>query len=121
MNPTQNEAANQSEEEKDINLLDVLTALGEEKLTFLVVIILAVLIGLAQSLTMTPVFAARTLFLPAQQAGANSMLSSLSGLSGLSGFSRFSFGINGVNSGSGLYSSSSTAMMDILGSLISNR
>ena len=86
MNHTHNEAANQPEEEKDINLLDLLIALGEEKLTFLAVIIVAVLIGLAQSLTITPVFAARTLFLPAQQAGANSMLSSLSGLSGLSGF-----------------------------------
>ena len=58
MNPNLTDAATQLEEEKDINLLDVLIALGEEKLTFLVVIFLALLIGLYQSLFMTPVFAA---------------------------------------------------------------
>jgi tyrosine-protein kinase Etk/Wzc len=102
MNPNQTEAATQLEEEKDINLLDVLAALGEEKLTFFVVIFLALLIGLFQSLTMTPVFAAKTSFLPAQQLGGNSMLTSLSGLSGLSSLSGLS-GIGGVKTSEELY------------------
>jgi tyrosine-protein kinase Etk/Wzc len=108
MNPNQNEVATQPEEEKDINLLDVLTALVEEKLTFFVVIFLALLIGLVQSLTMTPVFTARTSFLPAQQAGANSMLTSLSGLSSLSSLSGLSnlpnlSGFGGVKTSEDLY------------------
>ena len=105
MNPNQTDAATQLEEEKDINLLDVLTALGEEKLTFLVVIFLALLIGLFQSLTMTPVFVARTSFLPAQQAGANSMFTSLSGMSGMSGLSGLSglSGFGGVKTSEELY------------------
>ena len=105
MNPNQTEEATQLEEEKDINLLDVLTALGEEKLTFFLAIFLATLIGIVQSLTMTPVFAARTSFLPAQQAGANSMLTSLSGLSGLSGLPGLSglSGFGGAKTSEELY------------------
>ncbi len=74
--------------------MDVLTALGEEKLTFVAVTFVACLIGVASSLLMTPIFSARAVIMPAQQGGgASSALASLGALSGLAGLSGFAGGI----------------------------
>ena len=78
------------EEESEINLLDVLIALGQEKLTVIVVTVLAVVYGVVISLTTPPTYLARTSIMPTQQGGGASALPGLSGLAGLSGLSGLS-------------------------------
>ncbi len=76
--------------------MDVLTALGQEKLTFIMVTVLAGLIGVATSLNMTPIFSARAVIMPAQQGGgASSALASLGGLAGMAGMA----GLAGLTGG----------------------
>ena len=75
------------EEESEINLLDVLIALGQEKLTVIVVTVLAVVYGVVISLTTPPTYLARTSIIPTQQGGGASALPGLSGLAALSGLS----------------------------------
>jgi len=80
-------------------LMDVLTALGEEKLTFIMVTVLAGLIGVATSLTMTPIFSARAVIMPAQQGGgASSALASLGGLAGMAGMAGMAGLTGGIRS-----------------------
>ncbi len=74
--------------------MDVLTMLGEEKLTFVAVTFVACLIGVAASLLMTPIFSARAVIMTAQQGGgASSALASLGALSGMAGLAGLSGGI----------------------------
>ncbi len=77
------------EDESEINLLDVLIALGQEKLTVIGVTVLAAVAGVVISLITPPTYVARTSIMPAQQGGASALagLSGLAGLAGLSGMS----------------------------------
>ena len=75
------------EEESEINLLDVLVALGQEKLTVIVVTVLAAIVGVVISLTTPPTYVARTSIIPAQQSGASALGAGLGGLAGLAGLS----------------------------------
>ena len=78
------------EDESEINLLDVLIALGQEKLTVVVVTVLAAIAGVVISLITPPTYVARTSIMPAQQSGGASALAGLSGLTGLAGLSGMS-------------------------------
>jgi len=78
------------EYESEINLLDVLIALGQEKLTVIGVTVLAAIAGVVISLITTPTYVARTSIMPAQQGGGASALAGLSGLVGLAGLSGIS-------------------------------
>jgi tyrosine-protein kinase Etk/Wzc len=81
------------EAESEINLLDVLIALGQEKLTVLAATVLAAVAGVVISLITPPTYMARTSIMPAQQSGVASALADLSGLSGMAGLSGMSGGI----------------------------
>jgi tyrosine-protein kinase Etk/Wzc len=78
------------EDESEINLLDVLIALGQEKLTVTVVTLLAAIAGVVISLITPPTYMARTSIMPAQQGGGASALAGLSGLAGLAELSGMS-------------------------------
>ncbi|HEY8101582.1 MAG TPA: GNVR domain-containing protein [Burkholderiaceae bacterium] len=73
--------------EDGVSLIDVITAIGEEKRTIFGFAIFFTLIGLIVSLSLPNVFTAKTTFLPPQQnqSGAASALASLGGLAGLAG------------------------------------
>ena len=75
------------EDEDEISLLDLLIALGEEKLTLLMTPLLASLTAVAVVLWMTPTFTAKTVIMPPQQSqsAASSALASLGALAGLAG------------------------------------
>jgi uncharacterized protein involved in exopolysaccharide biosynthesis len=75
------------EDESEINLLDVLIALGQEKLTVIGVTVLAAIVGVVISLITPPTYVARTSIMPAHQGGGESALAGLSGLAGLAGLS----------------------------------
>jgi len=81
------------EAESEINLLDVLTALGQEKLTVIVVTLLAAISGVVISLITPPTYVAQTSIMPAQQTVGASALAGLSGLPGLAGLSGMSGGV----------------------------
>ena len=97
--PSSQPAANplpeiQSDEaEFEINLLDVLIAIGQEKLTVVVVTLLAAISGVVISLITPPTYVARTSIMPAQQSGGASALAGLSGLAGLAGLPGVSGGV----------------------------
>jgi uncharacterized protein involved in exopolysaccharide biosynthesis len=76
-----------SEDEDEISLLDLLIALGEEKLTLLMTPLLTSLTAVAVVLWMTPTFTAKTVIMPPQQSqsAASSALASLGALAGLAG------------------------------------
>jgi tyrosine-protein kinase Etk/Wzc len=76
--------------ESEINLLDVLIALGQEKFTVIVLTLLAAFAGVVISLTTPPTYVARTSLMPAQQGGGVSALASFSGLASLAGLSGMS-------------------------------
>jgi tyrosine-protein kinase Etk/Wzc len=78
------------EDESEFNLLDVLIALGQEKLTVIGVTLLAAIAGVVISLITPPTYVARTSIMPAQQSGGVSALAGLSGLAGLAGLSGMS-------------------------------
>ena len=75
------------EDEDEISLLDLLIALGEEKLTLLMTPLLTSLTAVAVVLWMTPTFTAKTVIMPPQQSqsAASSALASLGALAGLAG------------------------------------
>lgn len=79
-----NEAPMQTEAppEADISLMDLATAVGEEKFTVAGVAAVCTAIGLAVSLLLPPIFTARTTLLPPQQAqgGAGAMAANLGAL-----------------------------------------
>jgi tyrosine-protein kinase Etk/Wzc len=76
----------QENTESDINLLDLLIALGQEKWTLVVVTFLAALAGVVVSLNTPATYVSRTSIMPSQQSlGGGVSLSGLAGLAGLSG------------------------------------
>jgi tyrosine-protein kinase Etk/Wzc len=78
---------NTQDDEPDINLLDLLIALGQEKLTLMVVTFLGALIGVVVSLITPETYISRTTIMANQQSGGSGSggLAALSGLSGLAG------------------------------------
>ena len=87
----------QDNTEPDINLLDLLIALGQEKWTFIVVTVLAALTGIVVSLVTPATYVSRTSIMPSQQSGggggALASLGNLAGLSGLGALSNVAAGI----------------------------
>jgi uncharacterized protein involved in exopolysaccharide biosynthesis len=81
----------QENTEPDINLLDLLIALGQEKWTLIVVTFLAAIIGVVVSLITPATYVSRTTIMPSQQSGGGggglSGLGSLAGLAGLGALS----------------------------------
>lgn len=81
----------QENAEPDINLLDLLITLGQEKWILLVVTIIAALCGIVVSLITPATYVARATILPSQQSvGSGGGLGALAGLSGLSGLAGIS-------------------------------
>ena len=78
----------QENTELEINPLDLLIALGQEKWTLIVVTFLAGLTGVVVSLTTPATYVARTSFMPSQQSSAGG--GALVGLAGLSGLADLS-------------------------------
>ena len=72
-------------DEDEISLLDLATALGEEKATLFVIPLITTLVAVVVSLLMTPVFTAKTVVMPPQQQHAAAALASLGGLASLAG------------------------------------
>jgi len=74
-------------DEDEISLLDLATALGEEKATLFATPLITTLVAVVVSLLMTPIFTAKTVVMPPQQqqSGAAAALASLGGLAGLAG------------------------------------
>ena len=91
VNPTPEMSS--GEDESEINLLDVLIALGQEKLTIIVVTLLSAIAGVVISLMTPPVYVAQTSIMPAQQSGNASALAGLSGLAGMPGLSGMTGGV----------------------------
>ena len=76
----------QENTEPDINLLDLLIALGQEKWTLIVVTFLAALTGIVVSLITPATYVSTASIMPSQKAsGGGGGLEALTGLSGLSG------------------------------------
>ena len=74
--------------EPDINLLDLLIALGQEKWTLIVVTFLAAITGVVVSLVTPATYVSRTSIMPSQQSGGGGGgLGALAGLPGLAGLS----------------------------------
>jgi tyrosine-protein kinase Etk/Wzc len=86
----------QENTEPEINLLDLLIALGQEKWTLIVVTFLAVVTGVVVSLTTPATYVSRTSIMPAQQSGSGggglASLGSLAGLGGLGALSNIAAG-----------------------------
>jgi len=74
-------------DEDEISLLDLATALGEEKATLFAIPLVTTVVAVVVSLLMTPIFTAKTVVMPPQQqqSGAAAALASLGGLAGLAG------------------------------------
>jgi len=74
-------------DEDEISLLDLATALGEEKATLFAIPFITTMVAVVVSLMMTPIFTAKTVVMPPQQqqSGAAAALASLGGLAGLAG------------------------------------
>jgi len=76
------------EDEDEISLLDLATALGEEKKTLFAIPLITTLVAVVVSLLMTPIYTAKTVVMPPQQqqgGAAAAALASLGGLAGLAG------------------------------------
>lgn len=73
--------------EDEISLLEIATAIGEEKKTILGITGVGAVLGLTYALLATPIFTAKTVILPPQQqaSAASAMLSQLGGLAGMAG------------------------------------
>jgi len=89
----------QENTEQDINLLDLLIALGQEKWTLVVVTFLAAITGVVVSLITPATYVSRTSIMPSQQSGGGggglASLGSLAGLAGLGALSNMASGIKG--------------------------
>ena len=87
----------QENTEPDINLLDLLIALGQEKWTLIVVTVLAALTGIVVSLVTPATFVSRASIMPSQQPGGGggglASLGSLAGIAGLGALSNIAAGI----------------------------
>lgn len=94
----------QENTDSEINLLDLLIALGQEKWTLIVVTFLAALIGVVISLTTPPSFVSRTSIMPSQQSvGGGGGLASLGGLAGLASIGALSNITSGIKSSDEMY------------------
>lgn len=71
----------------ELSLLEIATAIGEEKKTILGITGVGTALGLVYALLATPIFTAKTVILPPQQqaSAASAMLSQLGGLAGMAG------------------------------------
>lgn len=87
MNDTQTTPPMPVPDEDEISLLDLATALGEEKATLFAIPFITTVVAVVVSLLMTPIFTAKTVVMPPQQqqSGAAAALASLGGLAGLAG------------------------------------
>jgi hypothetical protein len=87
MNDTTQPSATPMGDEDEISLLDLATALGEEKATLFAIPFITTVVAVVVSLLMTPIFTAKTVVMPPQQqqSGAAAALASLGGLAGLAG------------------------------------
>ena len=87
----------QENNEPDINLLDLLIALGQEKWTLILVTVLAALTGIVVSFITPVTFVSRASIMPSQQSGGGggglASLGSLAGLAGLGALSNIASGI----------------------------
>lgn len=87
----------QENTEPDINLLDLLIALGQEKWTLIVVTVLAAITGVVVSLITPATYVSRTSIMPSQQSGGGggglASLGSSAGLAGLGALSNMAAGI----------------------------
>ena len=87
----------QENTEPDINLLDLMIALGQEKWILLVVTFLAAITGVVVSLITPATYVSRTSIMPSQQSGGGggglASLGSLAGLAGLGALSNMAAGI----------------------------
>jgi uncharacterized protein involved in exopolysaccharide biosynthesis len=87
----------QENTQPDINLLDLLIALGQEKWIMIVVTFLAALTGVVVSLITPSTYVSRTSIIPSQQSGGGggglASLGSLAGLAGLGALSNMAAGI----------------------------
>lgn len=81
------QSSNTMQEDDEISLIDLAIALGEEKKTLFIVPAITTTLAIVVSLSMTPIFTAKTVMMPPQQqqSGAASALASLGGLAGLAG------------------------------------
>ncbi len=94
----------QESNEPDINLLDLMIALGQEKWTLIVVTFLAALFGVVVSLNTPPTYVSRTSIMPSQQSGGGgSGLASLGSLSGLAGLGAISNLAGGIKTSDEMY------------------
>lgn len=84
--------------EPDFNLIDVLIALGQEKIPLLVVTALATITGVIVSLITPPTYASRATIMPSQQSVAGGALASLGGLAGLAGLGSLTGMTGGIKS-----------------------
>ena len=80
---------------QDINLLDLLIALGQEKWTLIVVTVLAALTGIIVSLVTPATYVSRASIMPSQQSngGGLTSLGSLAGIVGLGALSNLAAGV----------------------------
>jgi len=93
----------QENTEPDINLLDLLIALGQEKWTLILVTIFAALTGVMVSLNTPATYVSRTSIMPSQQSGGGGGMSSLGSLAGLAGLGAISNMAAGIKSSDELY------------------
>jgi uncharacterized protein involved in exopolysaccharide biosynthesis len=94
----------QENTEPDINLLDLLIALGQEKWTLIVVTVLAALTGIVVSLITPATYVSRTSIMSSQQAGGGGgNLASLGSLAGLAGLGALSNMAGGIKSSDEMY------------------
>ncbi len=87
----------QENTEPDINLLDLLIALGQEKWTLILVTVLAAITGIVISLVTPATFVSRASIMPSQHTGGGggglASLGSLAGMAGLGALSNIASGI----------------------------
>jgi uncharacterized protein involved in exopolysaccharide biosynthesis len=83
--------------ESDINLLDLLIALGHEKITLIIVTSLAAITGVIVSLVTPATYVSRAIIMPSQQSSGGGGLGSLAGLAGLGGLSSIASSIKSTD------------------------
>jgi len=94
----------QENTEPEINLIDLLIALGHEKLTLIVFTLLAALTGVVVSLTTAPTYVSRASIMPSQQSGGSGGgLANLGGLAGLAALGGLSNIASGIKSSDEMY------------------
>lgn len=87
----------------DINLLDLLIALGQEKMILVVVTLLAAISGVVVSLVTPATYVSRASIMPSQQSSSGSGLASLGGLAGLTGLGSLSSIAGSIKSSDEMY------------------